>query len=79
METGGGSDQPISRGPTCDFDALLHDAQKGRPSAWDQLYRWLAPSIAGYVRLRGAADPEDLTSEVFLAVFRNIGSFAGNP
>lgn len=33
---------------------------------------------AGYLRLRGAAEPDDLTSEVFLAVFRNLATFDGD-
>jgi RNA polymerase sigma factor (sigma-70 family) len=61
-----------------DFDGLLIAARAGRPSAWDQIYRWLAPPVAGYLRLRGAHDVEDLTSEVFLAVFRNIATFDGD-
>jgi RNA polymerase sigma factor (sigma-70 family) len=59
------------------FDALLTEVQEGRPAAWDRCYRWLAPAVAGYLRVQGAGDVEDLTSEVFLAMFRNIGSFSG--
>jgi len=59
------------------FDALLADVQAGRPSAWDRCYRWLAPAVAGYLRMQGARDVDDLTSEVFLAMFRNIATFSG--
>ena len=59
------------------FDALLAEVQAGRPSAWDRCYRWLAPAVAGYLRLQGAREVDDLTSEVFLAMFRNIGTFSG--
>jgi RNA polymerase sigma factor (sigma-70 family) len=59
------------------FDALLAEVQSGRPSAWDRCYRWLAPAVAGYLRMQGAREVDDLTSEVFLAIFRNIGSFSG--
>lgn len=31
-----------------------------------------------YVRLRGARDPDDVTSEVFLQVFRDLGRFTGD-
>jgi RNA polymerase sigma-70 factor (ECF subfamily) len=65
------------RDAALDFPGLLAAAKSGRPSAWDQLYRWLAPAVGGYVRLRGARDVDDLTSEVFLAVFRNIATFDG--
>jgi len=59
------------------FDALLADIKAGRPSAWDRCYRWLAPAVAGYLRVQGAREVDDLTSEVFLAMFRNIDTFSG--
>lgn len=65
------------RGRVDDFDALLAEVKAGRPSAWDRCYRWLAPAVGGYLRVQGARDVDDLTSEVFLAVFRNIGTFSG--
>src|SRR3954447_23970125 len=37
----------------------------------------LSPAVLGYLRVQGAADPEDLTNEVFLSVLRGIGSFNG--
>ena len=58
-------------------DALLERAKTGEAAAWNELYRWLAPAVAGYVRLRGGRDVDDLTSETFVAVFRNITSFDG--
>ncbi len=72
------SEQPPSpRGGIEDFDALLAEVQAGRPSAWDRCYRWLAPAVGGYLRMQGAREVDDLTSEVFLAIFRNIGTFSG--
>jgi RNA polymerase sigma-70 factor, ECF subfamily len=59
------------------FEAVLARARDGAPSAWDQLFRQFAPAVAGYLRLRGSAEPDDLTSEVFIAVFRNLASFRG--
>ncbi len=59
------------------FDALLAEVRAGRPSAWDRCFRWLAPAVAGYLRMQGAREVDDLTSEVFLAIFRNIGTFSG--
>jgi RNA polymerase sigma-70 factor (ECF subfamily) len=59
------------------FEAVLARARDGAPSAWDQLFRQFAPAVAGYLRLRGSAEPDDLTSEVFIAVFRNLASFHG--
>ena len=60
-----------------DFDELLREVKLGRPSAWDRCYRWLAPAVGGYLRVQGAHDVDDLTSEVFLAIFRNIDTFSG--
>lgn len=34
--------------------------------------------MAGYLRLQRATEPEDLTSEVFLGVFRGLASFQGS-
>jgi RNA polymerase sigma factor (sigma-70 family) len=69
---------PTPRAGIEGFDALLKEVQAGRPSAWDRCYRWLAPAVAGYLRTQGAREVDDLTSEVFLAVFRNIATFSGS-
>ena len=45
--------------------------------ATGDLRRELAPRVRGYLRSRGADEPEDLTSEVFLAVFPRLGSVTG--
>ena len=60
------------------FQRVLSGAQADAPWAYEQLYRSLSPAVCGYLRLQGAADPEDLTSEVFLGAFRSIGSFSGD-
>ena len=44
----------------------------------ERLYLDLAPVVAGYPRLQGAAEPDDLTSETFLGVFGRLGSFSGS-
>lgn len=59
------------------FPQVLAAAQAGGEWAWDALYRDVAPTVLGYLRARGAADPEDLTGEVFLQVARDAGSFRG--
>jgi RNA polymerase sigma factor (sigma-70 family) len=59
------------------FDSLLTAALAGADWAWAELYDDLSPLVLGYLRGRGAADPEDLTGEVFLQVVRDIGSFDG--
>ncbi len=60
------------------FRKVLAAAQADAPWAYERLYRSLAPAICGYLRIQGAADPDDLTSEVFLGAFRAIGTFAGD-
>ena len=59
------------------FATLLTAAQAGGEWAYERLYRSLAPAVAGYLRVQGAADPDDLTSEVFERAFANIGGFSG--
>lgn len=60
------------------FDTVLAAARTGSPGAFEQIFTALSPVVEGYLRLQGAAEPEDLTSEVFVAVLRNIGSFTGD-
>jgi RNA polymerase sigma factor (sigma-70 family) len=62
-------------GPT--DDALIERAQAGDEAAWCELYDWLAPTLRGYLRVKGADDPDDLLGEVFLHVARGIDGFEG--
>lgn len=61
-----------------EFDAVLSAAQDGAPWAFERIFRALSPVVRGYLRLQGAAEPDDLTSEVFIAVLRNVGTFRGD-
>jgi RNA polymerase sigma factor (sigma-70 family) len=61
-----------------DFPRVLHNARAGDAQAWEELYRNLAPIVLGYLRTRGAREPEDLTGEVFVAVVKNLGRFHGD-
>jgi RNA polymerase sigma factor (sigma-70 family) len=60
------------------FDDVLAAAQAGAGWAFEVLYRDLAPSVTGYLRLHGAAEPDDLASETFLGVFTGLGGFGGD-
>jgi len=60
------------------FDRLLLAARARADWAWTEIYRELSPGILGYLRARGAREPEDLTGEVFLQVVRDLPSFAGS-
>jgi RNA polymerase sigma-70 factor, ECF subfamily len=59
------------------FPDILDAARAGAPWAFERLYADLAPVVAGYLRVQRALEPEDLTSEVFLGVFRGLGTFDG--
>ena len=60
------------------FDDVLAAAQAGAAWAFEVLYRDLAPSVTGYLRLHGAAEPDDLASETFIGVFTGLASFSGD-
>lgn len=53
-------------------------AKRGEEWAWEDIYRELAGNVTGYLRSRGARDAEDLSSEVFLQVARDIHRFEGD-
>jgi RNA polymerase sigma-70 factor (ECF subfamily) len=62
-------------------DALLEEvllaAQAGEAWALRRVYDELSPRVHAYLRARGATEPEDLTSEVFLTVFPRLPSITG--
>jgi RNA polymerase sigma factor (sigma-70 family) len=60
------------------FDDVLAAAQAGAAWAFETLYRDLAPAVTGYLRLHGAAEPDDLASETFLGVFTGLATFRGD-
>ncbi len=61
-----------------DFDAVLCRARAGEAAAFQALYDELARPVAAYLRGRGVSDVEDVTSEVFLAVFTGLARFKGS-
>jgi RNA polymerase sigma factor (sigma-70 family) len=60
------------------FTSLLESARQGSEAGWQELYDGLAPAILGYLRANGSPDPEDVLSEVFLQVARDIVKFDGD-
>jgi RNA polymerase sigma-70 factor, ECF subfamily len=60
------------------FPDVLAAAQRGERMGLEAVYRALGPVVTGYLRTQGAVEPEDLTSEVFVAVLRKIGAFRGD-
>src|SRR5436305_7588400 len=59
-------------------DDVLAAARAGAEWAWTRIYKAMAPKVAGYLRAHGAADPEDLTGEVFVQMVRGLAGFAGD-
>ena len=60
------------------FPSVLVAAQQGAAWALTRLWEELSPLVAGYLRTQGARDPDDLTSETFIGVFRGIDRFEGD-
>ncbi|WP_024288131.1 RNA polymerase sigma factor [Cellulomonas sp. KRMCY2] len=60
-----------------DFDRQLLRARAGSGDAFTALYRDLVRPVAAYLRSRGVREVEDVTSDVFLAVFTGLGRFEG--
>ncbi len=60
------------------FDPTLAAARTGAAWAWESIYHDLAGPVGGYLRGRGAPDVEDLVSETFLGVAKDIHRFKGN-
>ena len=79
-EAGTPTPTPAVRSSTfgLEFGVVLESAQAGACWACTRIYEWLAPAVAGYFRVQGADDPDDLASEVFLRVFSGCRSFSGN-
>lgn len=60
------------------FANILAGARAGAEWAWTQIYEELAPAVTGYLTARGAPEPTDLASEVFLQIVRDLPSFEGD-
>jgi RNA polymerase sigma-70 factor (ECF subfamily) len=61
-----------------EFHAMLDAARAGAAWACTRIFDSLSGPVRGYLAARGAQDPDDLTSEVFLGVFRNLHTFEGD-
>lgn len=60
-----------------DLESAVHAASRGEPGALHALYESLSPRICGFLRIRGAEDPEGLTNEVFLKVLPRLAGISG--
>lgn len=60
------------------FVALLAAAKTGSGWAFERLFHAYAPRVSNYLRARGSAEPDELTNDVFVAVFRSLNRFSGD-
>ncbi len=58
-------------------DQLVAAAVAGDGDALAAVYAEISPQVLGYLRARGAEDPEGLTNEVFVHVLRRLGGLVG--
>jgi RNA polymerase sigma-70 factor (ECF subfamily) len=67
----------VSPVPEFGFDEALAAARLGQPWALSELFHRYAGPVAGYVRARSPAEPDDLVSEVFTAALTSLDRFTG--
>lgn len=60
------------------FNQLLDAAQRGDGSGYDGLVRLIERRLVGFLRARGAHDPDGLANDVMVRMCRSIGTFSGN-
>jgi len=61
-----------------EFDVVVPAARAGEAWALERIYEELSPAVAGLFRAQGIDDADDLTSEVFVGVLRNLAWFDGD-
>ena len=68
-----------AQAPDPDTPELVRRAQNGDAAAFEQLYRSHSRRVYSVClrMLKNAADAEDITQQVFLILFRKIGTFCG--
>lgn len=65
--------------PTEDqFATTLAAARANAGWAFESLFRTFAPRVHGYLRTHGVVEPDELTNDVFLSVFRSLPRFDGD-
>lgn len=66
-------------GEDAELTSAVHAAQDGNETAFRTVYRAVHPRLLGYVRtLVGETDAEDVTSEAWLQIARDLGKFSGD-
>jgi RNA polymerase sigma-70 factor (ECF subfamily) len=62
-----------------DLAAALRRARAGREDGFKQLWVTLQPPLLRYLRVKAGEGAEDVASETWLQVVRDLRSFRGNP
>jgi RNA polymerase sigma-70 factor, ECF subfamily len=73
-----GTTDPATAGTT-DLAAALAEAQQGNPDAFRVLYRDTQPRLLRYLHALVGDDAEDIASETWLHIARDLHTFHGNP
>lgn len=61
-----------------DLDAVVRAAQGGDEDAFRQLYRLQQPALLRYLRVLAGDDAEDVASEAWLQIARDLRGFSGD-
>ncbi|MFI8292758.1 RNA polymerase sigma factor [Streptomyces sp. NPDC085614] len=76
MGEGTGKAPPAAHGP--DLAAAVERAQRGDEEAFAEAYRIVHPGLLGYLRGMVGEDAEDVASEAWLEIARDLGRFRGD-
>lgn len=66
------------RAEAVDLSAALHAAQRGQEAAFRLLYRAVQPGLLRYLQVLAGTDAEDVASETWLQVARDLAAFRGD-
>lgn len=75
------SPEPSAGGPALDLADSVRAAQQGDQEAFRLLFRTVQPGLLRYLRVLvggGPEDAEDIASEAWLQIARDLGSFSGD-
>src|SRR5262249_34871076 len=72
------TDTPAAAGRPPDLSSLVCAAQQGDDEAFRGLYRAVQPGLLRYLRALVGEDAEDVASETWLQVARDLRAFRGN-
>ncbi|WP_416210417.1 RNA polymerase sigma factor [Frankia sp. Cr1] len=61
-----------------DLSSTVHEAQRGDEDAFRRIYRAVQPGLLRYLRVLVGDDAEDVASEAWLQIARDLPSFRGD-